>query len=203
MRTFRRRPKGDRGAVAVEAALVTPLILLIVFGIIEFTLLLKDNVAVSSAVRAGARTASAEPRSTTFLTDTAAQMDRAVASLSDDGLSAAGAELWIYQANANGYPSGNAITAGSCGAAAHCVRFTYNTGSQSFTATAGELSKWPPTSINACPKDPALNPSGPDSVGVYLSYEHSFITGMFGTKLTLADHSVLNFEPVPPTLGCK
>lgn len=200
-RMFRRRPHGDRGAVAVEAALVTPLILLIVFGIIEFTLLLKDNVAVSSAVRAGARTASAEPRSTSFLTDTAAQMDRAVASLNDAGLKAG--ELWVYQANANGYPSGNSITAGSCAAASHCVRFTYDPGSQSFVASNAQLLKWPPTSINACPKDPALNPSGPDSVGVYLSYDHSFITGMFGSQLTLSDHSVLNFEPVPPTLGCK
>ncbi len=202
MQGFRRRAHGDRGAVAVEAALVTPLILLIVFGIIEFTLLLKDNVAVSSAVRAGARTASAEPRAASFLTDTAAQMDRAVASLSDDGLSAAGAELWIYEANGQGFPGGaSSITPGACGAAAHCVKFTYTGGT--FTASAGELSKWPATSVNACPKDPALNPSGPDAVGVYLAYNHTFITGLFGSGLTLSDHSVLNFEPVPPTLGCK
>ncbi|HYN75578.1 MAG TPA: TadE family protein [Candidatus Limnocylindria bacterium] len=202
LQRFRRRPRGDRGAVAVEAALVTPLILLIVFGIIEFTLLLKDNVAVSSAVRAGARTASAEPRNAAFLDDTAAQMDRAVASLSKDGLApTAGSELWIYKANAAGFPgSATEATVGGCGAA-QCVLYTYDAGAKKFITNAAQKAKWPATSINACPKNAANNPSGPDSVGVYLSYRHSFITGLFGPGLTLADHAVLNFEPVAGT--CK
>ncbi|WP_420372033.1 TadE family protein [Pedococcus badiiscoriae] len=51
----------DRGAAAVEAAIVTPLILLIVFGIMEFGMVFKDTLTVSTSVRAGARTASAEP----------------------------------------------------------------------------------------------------------------------------------------------
>ena len=40
-------------------------------------------------------------------------------------------------------------------------------------------------------------------MGVYLFYRHSFITGIFGDGVLLADRSVLNFEPVPPTQGCK
>lgn len=196
MQRFRRRTQGERGAVAVEAALVTPLILLIVFGIIEFTLLLKDDVAVSSAVRAGARTASAEPRNASFLDDTAAQMDRAVATLSKPGLSpTVGGELWIYKANAAGFPgSAGQINAGGCGS--DCVRYTWDSGAGKFTATTAEKGKWSAASINACPKDPAKNPSGPDSVGVYLAYRHSFLTGVFGGGLTLSDHTVLNFEPV-------
>ena len=196
LQRFRRRTQGDGGAVAVEAALVTPLILLIVFGIIEFTLLLKDDVAVSSAVRAGARTASAEPRNASFLDDTAAQMDRAVATLNKAGLSpTVGGELWIYQANAAGYPgSATKINAGGCGS--KCVRYTWDAGAGKFVTTAAERGKWVASTINACPKDPAKNPSGPDSIGVYLAYRHAFLTGVFGGGLTLSDHSVLNFEPV-------
>ena len=37
-----------------------PVVLLIVFGIIEFGLAFKDSLSVSSSTRAGARTASAE-----------------------------------------------------------------------------------------------------------------------------------------------
>src|SRR3954453_23719727 len=57
----RRRGRGQRGAVAVEAALVTPVLIILVFGIIEFALIMRDYVAVSSAVRVGARIASANP----------------------------------------------------------------------------------------------------------------------------------------------
>ena len=52
----------EGGAVAIEAALLTPLLLLLLFGIIEFGMLYKDYLAVTSSVRAGARMASAEPR---------------------------------------------------------------------------------------------------------------------------------------------
>ena len=56
----RRRPRfSQRGAVAVEAALVTPLLIIVLLGIVEMTLALKDKVAISSAVRVGARVASA------------------------------------------------------------------------------------------------------------------------------------------------
>ncbi len=54
----RRRCRGERGAVAVEAALVTPVVLLMIFGMIEFSFALRDHVALSSAVRTGARMAS-------------------------------------------------------------------------------------------------------------------------------------------------
>src|SRR5262245_41595604 len=54
-----RTRNGDRGAVAVEAALVTPLILLLITGVIELALLMRDDVALTSAVRNGGRTASA------------------------------------------------------------------------------------------------------------------------------------------------
>lgn len=47
-----------RGASAVEFALLLPLFLLLVFGIIEFGLLMKDYLTVSHAAREAARYAS-------------------------------------------------------------------------------------------------------------------------------------------------
>jgi hypothetical protein len=177
----------DSGAVAVEAALITPLLLFLVLGIIEFTLLLKDDVAVAASVRAGARTASAEPRTNGFTDDAAAQMDRAVASLDSDGLKAG--ELWVFHAGPTGDPPD------SC--SVDCVRYTWS--GTRFVRASGS---WDPLSINACPIDPE-HPDGPDAVGVFLRYRHSFLTGLFGGGLTISDTSVLNFEPVPPTQGCS
>ena len=53
-----RRERDQRGAVAVEAALITPFLCLLLFGIIEMSLLMRDAVSVNSSVRVGARIAS-------------------------------------------------------------------------------------------------------------------------------------------------
>jgi hypothetical protein len=50
----------DRGAAAVEMALVLPLLLMLVFGIIEFGLLLTAKIGVTEAAREGARAATVD-----------------------------------------------------------------------------------------------------------------------------------------------
>ncbi len=53
--------RSDSGAAAVEFAIVSLLLITLVFGIIEFSLLLRDHVSVTSAVRTAARVASSSP----------------------------------------------------------------------------------------------------------------------------------------------
>jgi hypothetical protein len=50
-----RRRLRDRGAAAVEAALTIPLLLLLVFGIIDFGRMLNAQISVAAAAREGAR----------------------------------------------------------------------------------------------------------------------------------------------------
>ena len=54
----RKRARGERGAVALEAALTFPILLLIILGIIELTFLMRDHAVVVSDTRLGARIAS-------------------------------------------------------------------------------------------------------------------------------------------------
>lgn len=56
---MRRRP--DRGAAAVEFALVVPILFLILFGIIDYGLWFADSIAVRQSSAEGARRASAWP----------------------------------------------------------------------------------------------------------------------------------------------
>lgn len=49
--------RNKRGAAMVEMAIVVTLLLLLVFGIIDFGLMLKDYLALSQAAREGARSA--------------------------------------------------------------------------------------------------------------------------------------------------
>jgi Flp pilus assembly protein TadG len=54
-RTFDRAGKPQRGVAAVEFALVLPLLLVILFGIIDFGLMLYDKAMITNAAREGAR----------------------------------------------------------------------------------------------------------------------------------------------------
>jgi Flp pilus assembly protein TadG len=49
---------GDRGAAAVEFALIVPILLILVFGIVDFGLAMFSQNMVGNAAREGARTAS-------------------------------------------------------------------------------------------------------------------------------------------------
>jgi Flp pilus assembly protein TadG len=57
MNRRRRRGAGDRGAAAVEFALLLPLLLLIVFGLIDFGRALNAQITLTQAAREGARLA--------------------------------------------------------------------------------------------------------------------------------------------------
>jgi Flp pilus assembly protein TadG len=56
-RAARARRSGERGAAAVEFALLSPILLILVFGIIDFGLAMNAQIIVANAVREGARTA--------------------------------------------------------------------------------------------------------------------------------------------------
>ncbi|GAA0558360.1 hypothetical protein GCM10010172_46760 [Paractinoplanes ferrugineus] len=49
------RPRGDDGAAAVELALVLPILLLLVFGLIDFGRVMQQQIQLTEAVREGAR----------------------------------------------------------------------------------------------------------------------------------------------------
>ena len=176
--------RDDRGAVAVEAALIVPLLFLLLFGIVDTALWLRDVSAVASAVRHGARIASAEPRRATMPADVASAV--AGSALSTDTLE----ELWVYQAGPTGYPLGTTSLA-SC--PTRCVRMRWSRALRRFTAIGG--SGWSPTTVNACVGDPRAM-----SVGVYLRVRHvmafSALLGGAGVRV-VGDRAVMKFEPLP------
>ncbi|MDZ7577466.1 MAG: TadE/TadG family type IV pilus assembly protein [Candidatus Nanopelagicales bacterium] len=177
--------RGDRGGVAVEFALIAPILIALLFGVIEFSLLLRDHVATTSLVRAGARTASSMPRSSDMVASTVAAMERAGSALPKNAYE----ELWIYRARADGAPQDGSFE--TCDT--ECVRYTWDDDGQ-FRRSTG--SDWDPETVNACPGDPEA-----DSVGVYLRAEHKWLTGMFTDSTMVADHSVMRFEPVATLAG--
>lgn len=183
------RGKGlsDRGAVAVEAALIFPVLIVLTFGIIEFSLLMRDHTATTSLVRAGARTASALPRGqglpagVSMFDVTVDAMERAGSAMPKDYYE----ELWIYKANEHGLP-GTADKMENAVCKDNCVKYKWNDDDQ-FQRVAGN--EWLESAMHACPGDS-------DAVGVYLKVEHEWLTGLFFDKTIVQDNAVMNFEPI-------
>lgn len=170
----------ERGAVAVEFALVMPLLVVLTFGVIEFSSVYHDRSIAADAARAGARVASAKATQVDFATSAAQAASSAVSSLPGT----VPKELWVYKANSQGYPGGgNSFS--SC--STDCIRYSYNAGSKSFVASGGN--GWDPTSHQVCTQPY-------DEVGVYVKLDHQFVTKLFGAGVTLTDHAVFRLEPV-------
>lgn len=183
-RRLGRGPLGERGAVAVEAAIIFPLLITLTFGIIEFALLMRDHTATTSLVRAGARTASALPRDPDLIPATVVAMEKAGSALPKDSYE----ELWIYQANEDGYP-GAADSWDTAVCDTNCVKYAWNDARDEFKAVAGS---WPSSNIIAC-----AGADDAQAVGVYLKAKHNWITGLFFDETYVADQAVLSFEPLP------
>jgi hypothetical protein len=175
--------RNETGALAVEAALIFPVMVLILFGIIEFSLVFKDLQTTYSATRVGARTASAEPRQSSYASD--------VANAVTTGMGAIPAgqwrELWVYKAMADGMPD-----SGSFSSCTTCVRFMWDNTAHAWSKVQDTWPATGPGSQQACTAG-----SGPDSLGVYVKVLHPMLTPMFGTTKLLTDHTVTRLEPMP------
>ena len=188
-RAWRRRTASDRGSVAVEAAIITPIFILILIGVLEFGFAFKDQLAVTSAVRAGARIASAEPRSATFAADAAAAVAREGSAVDLTQVD----KLWVFKADATGHPVGAGGNFSSCSSS--CVQFSWSAPQKQFLASSGS---WPAASQDACFGEQ-------DSVGVYLQFKHAGITDVLFNSLELTSHTTMILEPYAGTsgAGCK
>ena len=163
-----------------------PLLITITFGIIEFSSAYHDSATAADATRAGGRVGSAMATNPAYATTIASAVSAALSTVPSD----APQELWIYKANANGYP-GSGTNFSSC--AANCIKYPWNSATKSFDTTRPSGGGWPASSQQVC-----TQPF--DSLGVYLKMTHKFVTGLFGPSLTLTDHSVFRLEPVPTSV---
>ncbi len=199
--------RSERGAVAVEAAIVTPLLMVLLLGIVEMSLLMRDVVSTNSSVRTGARVAASAAGSGPGTCEASANPPPctpasapAVAQVAADAIARAGSAMpknsieWllVYSANVQGYPLPAGNTSLTC--STKCVKYTWDSGLNKFRYSSGS---WNSASINACLNDP-----GRESVGVVLQANHSWITGFFGNGVTLQERSVTQFEPLPNE-SCK
>ena len=188
-----RRQRSERGAAAVEAALVTPLLMLLVFGIVEMSLLMRDASGVTNQVRAGARIAATEAAAGTAASGTPTLADDAVNAIQYAGSSMPLSSVnWVlvYQANQYGYPMPS-TNQSSVTCSSNCIKYVWSSTSNKFVKASGS---WDTSTVNAC-----VNDANRQSVGVAMSARHTWITGLFGAGVDVPGRLMMQFEPLPAT----
>lgn len=189
------RSKGDGGVVMVEFALLLPLIALVVFGVMEYGLVLQDRLSVQSATRAGVRVGSAAGN------DVAADKNLLLgvgAALNDLSLSNVDWVLVFRSSSAEGAVP-PACTNPPKKVAGSCNLYTGAQISQVVAGTApagwfgcGGLSldgSWCPANRQT------IQANGTDYLGVWVQARHPMITGFFGSTITMTDRGVMRLEP--------
>lgn len=194
---------------------MTPILVLLVFGMIELSLVLRDYSVVTSDTRTGARVASTGAGAGPSTCETGPEAPvcspntvPALAQVAADAIQRSGSAMpvdyidyiIVYEANEYGYPgslTGMPPATNPCGGASKCVLYRWRTTANAFRYVSGT---WPSAQISACFPGTPSNPL--HRVGVGMQATHPMVTGLFGSTFVLRDHTVMNFEPLPAAT-CK
>lgn len=187
------RRSNERGASAVEAAIVTPVVFALFFGIVELGFLFKDYLAVAGAVRAGVRMASANPRMSTFAQAAVDKVANTGGAMNLKDIQ----EMWVYKVSltaTSDKPFGRSDF-NDCG---DCVKFRWDSPTNKFIPITDT---WPANTQNACS---ARSPGGPpDRIGVYIKLKHDAFTKFVFNTVNISEASIMTLEPMPVPTGCK
>jgi Flp pilus assembly protein TadG len=197
------RYRGDTGAILAEATLLTPVFLVLLFGILEFGGLFRDYLTLNNATSAGGRMASIAGNATTADQQTLNSIEKEISAM----------PLWQVQRivifHASGPTasvpapclSGNTGNVGTNpGYVGACNVYTTspdwsNLPDTSFGCTSSTLDQYWCPGVRKVAALAALGNGPPDYVGIYVQIKHKFYTGLFGQDLTQTKTTIYRIEP--------
>ena len=184
----KRRQDRSRGAAAVEAALIVPLLVFTTFGMLEFGLYWQQNHTFNDAARSAARLGATMAREPDYQTQMVAELAGVVATLP----SAAVESVTIYKASA---VTGGPVTGDFATCTIDCYRFDWNPASRTFEQVPGP--EWAALEMSACGEEDST-----DYIGVWINGTYDSVTGMLGDR-SVTETTVLRLEPVPLSTTCQ
>jgi hypothetical protein len=186
-----RRRTDERGVALVEAALLTPVVFLVIFGVLEFGWAFHDKLTVSNMSQQGVRAASTQGNDTLADYQFVLAIDRAAAALPRAQIQ----YVVLYKAAApsDRVPascSGGTSVSGVCNAYAPA---NFTAPSSQFGCGASALDRfWCPTTRKVAAS--VANGGPPDYLGVFVKVRHNNITSLFGSGYTFTQDSVARIE---------
>ncbi len=189
-----RAAHSERGAVAIEGALVFTLLFTILAGVVDVSMLFRTTYEVSSASRAGARLAAQEPLSPDLAADAAQQVASAMDGMTYSRIT----KLWVYKANPNS-PTGEPASDSNCTSGVKCVKFTVSD-DDGHPKVSAPFGSW--TGRKACAVDPVGGVDQVDAVGVRVQYQHEAPI-MFGDGTLIQETTTMRLEQLSSALVCS
>lgn len=188
LHVLKNRRVNESGAALVEMAIVLPLLILLIFGIVEYGLLFKEKMTIASATASAARTGA------TMGSRDAADMrilEALEAGLFDQVDSSVLISVEIFKAN----ETTGAKVAGSVNTYLFTpilpCKWTPCPSTTPGPAVYG--GSWVPSS-----RDTTLDPSGGglDVLGIEVKYHHTAVTGLIpGVDRDLSERALIRIEP--------
>lgn len=202
----RRRCRDDHGAAMIEAALVSPVFILVVFAIFEFGLAYRDVLSVGDAATDAARVGAIQGPDVTAAGETA---DYSVVNAVRDGLAGLDPDniedIVIFKAGPA--TDGSALSqvpvackGGFSSVASHCNSYPTNDAYAALQSGDVDYFKCIVTSDPACGWNPVDRIDGPltadvEFLGVYVKCQHDYVTGFFGADFTIERAAIMRLEP--------
>ncbi len=207
VRVRREERRGERGTALLEAAFVTPLFFMLIFGIMEFGFLFRNYLTVANTTREGARTAS--------VSGSAPEADFLTLRTIEHAFDAWGISnvefVVIYHATGPDDSVPDACKLGPVAGVCNYYRPSeFQLGLVDASGDPTPYFQCGPASVDRhwCPSDrqtgltdvspdPAYG-NGPAYIGVYVQAEHRYLTGFFGSTTKLTDDRIIRIEPNKP-----
>ncbi|MFV1962291.1 MAG: TadE/TadG family type IV pilus assembly protein [Acidimicrobiia bacterium] len=208
MNSARSGTKDQRGTALIEMAIAAPLLILLVFGILEFGLAFQDRLTVSNGTQSAGRVAAALGNAEDADIATLQAVEQSLGLLANSGEGVI-KHVQIWRSDGSGNPLSPCVSPGNGGP--NCNWYEYK---------PLTLCRWQPCPDPAVSgysygggflpvdRDVTLNDTGPnpglDIVGVTVLFSHDWITGVLpmpdvtceadGTKCW-ADTALFRLEP--------
>lgn len=176
----------------VESAIITPVLMLFIFGILEFGLTFRDYLGVANSTRDGVRAASIAGSDLDADYRVLSAIRRASSALPDGAVK----RIVVFKATgADSTPT--PMCAGGSSVPDQCnvyVASDLSRPSDEFGCASSTIAPNAPDRF-WCPSSRQTSAGSLDFVGVYMVVDHEYVTGLFGTNITFTDTIVLKVEP--------
>jgi Flp pilus assembly protein TadG len=216
------RPRwGDDGAVLVEAVMVLPILLALIFGLVDFGVGLRDRQVLQSATRNAARAAAAASTYSSGRDADRSALTTMWASLQNSRNLTVN-KVVVFKANPTPWPDASSVplttvpafckntTAVDTGAGynqnsvfcnvysakqvSEAATVWSNADSAGVCSTTSGFDRWwcPTTRATALTSNGFL---GPDYLGVYVQVTYKTLTKFFARTITMEDTTIVRLEP--------
>lgn len=198
-----RRSRDDRGAALVEAAVITPVFILLITGIFEFGLLFRNSLTTNNAAHQGARAASVSGDSPASDFLILRSIEHGLQAMDIDNLDF----VVVFRASGPGDAVPSAcLTSSQTWSAADpsapaCNRYTAAEFALEIDDSSGnDLGNFRCTSTAVdrywCPTDRETSmATGVDYIGIHVQTTHHYVTGALAGTRTLSETRIMRLEP--------